>query len=65
MSGRRFQVHAKAWTSVDLDDDRPLSLKRLHNILCDDVDAGDIQADNSGSFDRLTSYIGMDQIGNV
>ena len=58
-------MHPQARSCVDLDDHTALTLKRLRDVLGDNVDACDIQADDACSLDRMPSNIWMELIGNI
>ena len=48
----RLQVHPQARRSVDFDDHAALLLQRPADVVGDDVDAGDVQADHARRVDR-------------
>ena len=48
LSVQRRDVHGERRTGVDLQDRAALRFQRFANILCDDVQAGDVQADDAG-----------------
>ena len=55
----------KPGTGVHFDHDSALVLQRTGDVQGNDVDAGHVQADHLGSFDRPGGDFGMDQIGHV
>ena len=62
---RRLQVHPQARAGVHFDHDPALVFQRTGDVQGNDVDAGHVQADHLGRFDRAGGHFGMDQIGHV
>ena len=50
---------------VDFDHDAALLFQRPADVQGHHVDAGDVQADHLGRFDRAGGHLGMDQLGHV
>ena len=62
---RGLQVHPQARAGVDFDDHAPLFFQRTADVRGHDVDAGHVQADHRGRFDRAGGDFRMDPIGHV
>lgn len=62
---RRFQMHQQAGAGVDLDDAAALFLQRPADVARNDVDAGDIEADDPRRQRHRTGDFGMDFVGAI
>ena len=60
-----LDVHQQAGAGVDLDDGAALFGERLRDVLADQVDAGDVEADDTCSKRGDGSGVGMDVVGAV
>ena len=65
LTGGWLDVHSQARSCVDFYDHSALALKWLRDVLGDDVDSCNIEADDACGFDCMPSNIRVDHVGNV
>ena len=58
-AARWLDVHPQARCRVDFDDDGPLLFHWPRDIRCNDIDAGDVETDDAGRFDRAGRDFGV------
>ena len=58
-------MHQQARACVDLDDGCALRLHGFGNILCNQINASNVQAHNAGGKCRQLGHIGVNHIGDI
>ncbi len=65
VAGRGFEVHPEPRPGVDLDHGGAGLFERAVDVLGDEVDARDVQADHPGRVHRPRGDVGVDAVGDV
>src|SRR5574343_103655 len=65
LADARLDVHQQPGAGIDFDDGAALFGQRLRDVLADQVDAGDVEADDAGGQRGDLGGVGMDFVGAV